>query len=63
MYIGQKGRQVFNYATTKSCDNNPQNVIALDLDSDEHNVLTRKPVLLASRPLFESEQVQCAKSP
>ena len=32
-------RQTLNYATPLSCDSNPQNVIALDLDNIEHYVL------------------------
>ena len=40
MYIDPITRQSFNYTTAESCDNNPQNVIALHLDTDEHYVLT-----------------------
>ena len=31
-----KKSQAFNYATPYSCDNNPQSLIALDLDEIEH---------------------------
>ena len=34
---------------------NPQNVIALDLDSDEHYVLTPKPVLRATPKLVSTK--------
>ena len=63
MYIDPITRQIFIYGTPKSCDNNPQKVIALDLDGSEHYVLTYKHVLLFTLLLFEPEQVQSAVSP
>ena len=63
MLIGPIARQTFNYATPVSCDTNPQNVIAIDLDTDEDYVLTPKPVLRATPMLFEPKQTQSANSP
>ena len=63
MFIDPITRQTFNYATPISCDNNPQNVIALDPDLDEHYVLTPKPVLRANPKLFKPNQIQTAISP
>ena len=51
------------YAAPMSCDNSPQNIVALDLDNDEHYVLTPKPVLRASPVLFEPKQVQSDINP
>ena len=62
MYIHVITRQTFVYATTISCDDNPQNVSASDPDKDEHYVLTPKPVLRATPTPFEPEQVQYAIS-
>ena len=62
-YIDSKTGQIFNYATPMSCDNNPQNVIALDPDTDKQYVLTPKPVLRAEGMFFETKQSQCAISP
>ena len=36
MYIDTKTGQIFNYATHISCDNNPEKVKALDLDTDKN---------------------------
>ena len=52
-----------NYGTPISSKNIPQNVIALDLDDDEHYVLTPKPVLRATPTLFELKQFQPSISP
>ena len=62
MYNDPITRQFF-YVTAIYCDNNPQNIIALDFDKDEHYVLTLRLVLRASPTLFEPEQVQSATSP
>ena len=40
MYISLIRTYFFNYAAPLSCDNNPQNVMALDLDNAEHFVVT-----------------------
>ena len=47
-YIYPITTQNFIYATPISCDYNPQNVIALDLDTDEHYVLANQPVIQAT---------------
>ena len=45
MYVDLVKRYTFDYATPTSCKNNPQNVITLDPDIDEHYLLTAKAVL------------------
>ena len=42
VFIDPIARQAFDDATWFSCDNNPQALIALDLDFFEHYVLTLK---------------------
>ena len=37
LYIDPITRQAFNYDTPMSCDNNPQNIIAIDIDNKEHH--------------------------
>ena len=54
--------QTFSHATPKFFDNFPQNVKTVDLDKDEHSVLTLKPVLQATSMLFEPKQVQSARN-
>ena len=63
MYIVPIIRQNFDYATPISCDNIPQNVIAMEPDNDEHRVLTHKPIRRTIPLLFEPKQVQSAMSP
>ena len=63
MYIDPIKRQIFDCATPIPCDNNPQNVITLDLDFNEQYVLTPELVLRANTVLFEPKQVQSAISP
>ena len=63
MYIDPISRPTFNFATPISCDNNPNNVIALDPDTDEHYVPTHKPVLRATPMLFKPKHFQHAISP
>ena len=60
MYIRPITREIFKNATPISCDNTPQNVIALDLDTNEHYVLPPERVLRATPMLFEPKQVQSA---
>ena len=63
MYIDPIRRQTFDVATPISCDNNPQNSIALALEADEQYVLTLKPVLRATPRVSETKQIQSAVSP
>ena len=63
MYIDPIPRQTFDFAVPRSCDKNLQNVIALDLENEEHYVLTPKPVLRAIPMLFEPKQFELAVSP
>ena len=62
MYIDPILRQTFNCAIPISFDNNPQNVIALDLDTDGDYVLTPTLVLRATPLLSEPKQFQSAIS-
>ena len=56
-------KQTFSSATSISCDNNPQKVIPLDFNIDEHYVETLQLVLRATALLFELKQFQSATSP
>ena len=63
MYIDPRTRQNFNYASLVSCENNPQNVIVIDLDTNDQSVLTPNPALRATSMFFEPKQVQSAIIP
>ena len=63
MYIDPRTSQTFNHASTVSCDNNPQNVKVIDLDTNEQSVLTPNPALRATSMFFEPKQVQSAIIP
>ena len=54
--------QIFKFATAISCNNNPQNVIALDLYYAERYVLTPKFALRATPTLIELKQLESATS-
>ena len=56
-------RQSFNYDNQKSVDNKPQKNLELELDIDEHHVLTLRQVLRPTPTLFQRIQVQSAVSP
>ena len=45
------------------CENNPQNVIALDPDTDQYFVLTPQPIQKDPPQLFEPTQIQTSISP
>ena len=55
-------RQISNFATPISCDDNPERVIESDIDNDEHYNRTHKPVLRSTSTLFEPEKVRSARS-
>ena len=58
MYIDPITRQLLiMQPLCPSCENNPENIIALGLDTDEHYVLTPKPVLRVARKLFEPKKM------
>ena len=57
MYIGPKARQILGYATPVNCNNNPQEVIALGRDKDEHYLLTPKPVIRATPRFLNQNNV------
>ena len=56
-------RQTLYYASPISCEIIPENVITLDIDSDEQYVLTPKLILPATPSLFDPKQIQSAKIP
>ena len=56
-------RQNFDFVTLISCDNSPQNALALGPDHDRSYVLTPKIVLRANPTLSELEQIPSEKSP
>ena len=60
MYIDPIARKTFDYATPKSCNNRPQNVIAIDTDNEKQFVLTPKHELRATSVLFEPKQFKSA---
>ena len=62
-YVDPITRQTFDYATRIPCENNPQNLIALDPDTDQYYVLTPKPIKRDPPLLFEPRQIQTAISP
>ena len=56
-------RQIFDYAVPIPCENNLQNIIALDLDTDQYCILILNPIKRYPPLLFESRQIQTAISP
>ena len=60
MYNDPLARRLFIYATSISCDKNPQIIKTLDPASDVHFALTTRPVLRATPTLFETNQFQPA---
>ena len=46
MYVVPITRQIFDYATPITCDDNPKNIIELDSDSDDRDfyILGPEPV-------------------
>ena len=62
-YVEPITRQTFDYATPIPCENNSQHKTALSLDTDQHFVLTAKPIISDPRLLFETRQIETAFSP
>ena len=52
MYIDPITRQTFKYANQFPCEDNPQNMIALDPDTDQYYILTPQPIK-KEPPLFK----------
>ena len=44
VYVDPVTRQIFNYTKQIPCENKPQNVVALDTDTDQYCVLTPQPI-------------------
>ena len=62
-YVDPITRQTFDYATPITCENNPQNITALDPDTDQYYFLTPKPINRDPPLLFEPRQIQTSISP
>ena len=65
MYVDPITRQTFNYATSIECGNKPQNIIELDLDSDDDDfyVLTPEPLKREAPQMFKPTQIKTTKTP
>ena len=63
MYVDPYTRQTFEYANQIPCENNPQNVIALDHDTEQYYVLTSQPVKKGPPHFFEPTQLQTLLAP
>ena len=63
MYNDPETKQTFRNATPISCDIDLQNIIALDLDKNDHYVATPKPVLRGTPRLLEPKQLLSAMIP
>ena len=63
MYVAPITRRTFEYANSLPCENDPQNVIAPDLDTNQNYVLTPQPFKKDPTLLFEATQVQTAIRP
>ena len=63
MYVEPITRQTFIYANQVPCENNPQNVIALELDTDQNYVLAPQTLKKDPSLLYEPTQIQTAISP
>ena len=65
MYADPITRQTFNYATPLECGNNPQNIIALDPDTDDGDlyVLTPDPRKREAPQMFKPTQIRTTITP
>ena len=63
MYVDRITCQTFNYANDISCENNPQNIVALDPVTGQIYVLTTQPINKDPPVLFDPTQIQTAISP
>ena len=50
MYVDPNTRQTFDYATPIACDDNPRNIIELDLDSEDQGFYLLGPELFQRKP-------------
>ena len=62
-YVEPITRQTFDNALPIPCENNPQNIIALDPDTDQYYILTPKPIKRDPPLLFELRQIEISISP
>ena len=65
MYVDPITRQTYDYATPIACDNNPRNIIELDLNSDDQNVYILGPEPIKRKPplLFTPSQIKTTIRP
>ena len=50
MYVDPITRQTYDYATPSTCDNNPGNIIEIDLESDDQDFYTLGPEPIKRKP-------------
>ena len=60
MYVDPITRQTYDYATPITCDNNPCNIIELDLDSDDQDFYILGPEPIKRKPplMFTPSQIK-----
>ena len=65
MYVYPNTRQTYDFATPIACDNNPRNLIELDLDSDDQDfyILGPEPIKRKSPLMSKSSQIRTAIRP
>ena len=65
MYVDPVTRQTYDYATPKPCDNNPRNIMELDLDTDDQDFYIFRPEPRKRKPpvMFTPNQIKTTKRP
>ena len=65
MYVDPITRQTYDYATPITCDNNPRNIIELDLDSDDQDfyILGPEPFKRKHPLMFTPSQIKTTIRP
>ena len=60
MYVGLITRQTYDYGTSFACDNNPGNIIQLDLDTDDQDFYIRGQEPIKPKPplMFTPSQIK-----
>ena len=66
MYVDPITRQIYDYATPITCDNNPRNIIELDPDSDDQDFYIHGPEPIKRKPtplMFTPSQIKTTIRP
>ena len=60
MYVDPITRQTYDYATPSTCDNNPGNIIEIDLESDDQDFYTLgpEPIKRKPPPMFTPSEIK-----